>query len=151
MSNHPFSDTIALRGHHFLCTLHYQGAGYSAAFTDNFTALCQHIHATPDVQVRVASMADNICQACPSLQDDGQHCAHQASVMQRDRALLDEMGWHPDTVMPLGEAHLAVLAQREHLMSKVCPGCEWLPRCLEKGPYGIASPLNQRRYEEPVR
>ncbi len=150
MSNHPFSDTIALRGHHFLCTLHYQGAGYSAGFTDNFTALCQHIQDTPDVQVRVAPMADEVCRACPSLQDDAETCAYQTSVMRRDRALLDEMGWQAGTVMPLREAHLAVLAQREHLMAKVCPGCDWLPRCLEKGPYGIASPLNESRSKEFV-
>lgn len=137
-------ELLTLRGHHFLCSLHYQGAGYSAAFTDNFTALMQQVQTGAVTRVRVAPMADAICQACPSLQSDQQSCEFQASVMRRDRALLDAMDWQPGQEFDLEEAHLAVLARREALMAEVCPGCEWLPRCQEKGPYGLASPLRRR-------
>lgn len=134
---------LSLRGHHFLCTLHYQGAGYSTGFTDNFTALCESIVARGASTVEVAGMADPICQACPSLQPDGETCATQDSIMRRDRALLDAMGWEPGRVMSLEAAHWAVIDRREELMSQVCPGCEWLPRCTEKGPNGLASPLRR--------
>ncbi|MDB5100916.1 MAG: hypothetical protein JWM80_5337 [Cyanobacteria bacterium RYN_339] len=134
---------IALRGHHFLCTLHYRGAGYSTDFTDNFTALCDGVRAAGAVDVEVAAMADPICTACPSLQPDGQSCQYQESIMRRDHALLDAMGWEPGRVMSLDDAHWAVLARREELMGQVCVGCEWLPRCQEKGPYGLMSPLTR--------
>lgn len=134
---------LELRGHHFLCTLHYRGAGYSAGFTDNFTALMQDVRARGTTTVKVAAQADGICVACPSLQPDGQACEYQASIMRRDGALLDAMGWKPGDELGLEAAHWAVLARREELMASVCPGCEWLPRCTEKGPYGMASPLTR--------
>ena len=90
--------------------------------------------------VEVAAMADPICAACPSLQPDGQSFEFQASVMRRDQALLGAMGWRPGLVLNLEEAFFAVMARREELMADVCGGCEWLPRCREKGPNGIASP-----------
>lgn len=134
---------LSLRGHHFLCSLHYQGAGYSAAFTDNFTAIAEGIAARGASRVQVAGMADGICGACPSLQADGQACEFQDSVLRRDRALLDAMGWAPGQVLDLGEAYWAVIDRREALMAEVCVGCEWLPRCTEKGPNGIASPIRR--------
>lgn len=137
-------ETLSLRGHHFLCSLHYQGAGYSAAFTDNFTSLMQQVQAEDIRRVRIAPMADAICQACPSLQADEESCEFQGSVMRRDRALLQAMNWQPGQEFSLEEAHLAVLARRDELMAEVCTGCEWLSRCQEKGPYGLASPLRRR-------
>lgn len=134
---------VVLRGHHFLCTLHYQGAGYSHGFTDNMTAICEGIAARGTNTVEVAEMADPICTACPSLQPDGQRCEFQDSVMRRDQALLGPMGWVPGQVLDLEEAYKAVLARRDELMADVCTGCEWLPRCREKGPNGIASPVTR--------
>ena len=134
---------LTLRGHHFLCSLHYQGAGYSNGFTDNFTVLCEAIVGRGENTVEVAAMADPICKACPSLQPDGETCATQDSIMRRDRALLEGMGWAPGQVMSLEEAHWAVLDRREELMKDVCTGCEWLPRCQEKGPNGLASPITR--------
>lgn len=134
---------VSLRGHHFLCSLHYRGAGYSTAFTDNFTAITEGIRERGTNLVAIAPLADGICQACPSLQPDGASCEFQDSIMRRDGALLDKMGWAPGRVMDLEEAHWAVLARREELMSVVCPGCEWLPRCTARGPYGNASPLTR--------
>jgi hypothetical protein len=134
---------LTLRGHHFLCSLHYRGAGYSAAFTDNFTAQMAAVRDRGRSMVEVAGQADVVCKACPSLQPDGETCEYQASIMRRDGALLDAMGWKPGDVLDLEAAHWAVLARREALMKEVCPGCEWLPRCTEKGPYGMASPLTR--------
>src|SRR5205823_6524082 len=91
----PAVSDLSLRGHHFLCSLHYRGAGYSAAFTDNFTALMEGVRARGETRVRVAEMADGVCVACPSLQADGERCEYQESVMRRDGALLSAMGWEP--------------------------------------------------------
>jgi hypothetical protein len=134
---------LALRGHHFLCTLHFQGAGYSTGFTGNMTALCAGIAERGTTTVEVAAMADPICSACPSLQPDGQSCATQDSVMRRDSALLDAMGWAPGQVKSLEAPYWAVLDSRDELIADLCTGCEWLPRCREKGPNGIASPLTR--------
>jgi hypothetical protein len=133
--------------------LHFQGAGYSTGFVKNFKALMEGVAAREQSWVRVAPLADDICGACPSLQDDGETCAYQASIMRRDRALLEPMGWQPGDVLDLEEAHKAVLAQRDTLMASVCTGCEWLPRCTANGPHGIASPLRRpvRTREEELR
>lgn len=143
---------MTLRGHHFLCSLHYQGAGYSTNFTDNFTQHMREVRANRVTHVEISPMADAICQACPSLQADQQRCEYQDSVTRRDRALLDAMGWAAGDVLDLEAAQRDVLARREELMKDVCPGCEWLPRCLEKGPHGIGSPLHRERaYQEEPR
>ena len=140
-----------LRGHHFLCTLHYRGAGYSDGFTANFNALVAGVRDRDRTAVTIAPMADGICTACPSLQPDGERCAYQDSIMRRDAALLEAMGWQPGQTLDLEEAHWAVLARREALMAEVCTGCEWLPRCREKGPYGVASPLTRPTTEACAR
>lgn len=132
---------LQLRGHHFLCTLHYQGAGYSEGFTGNFTRLVAGIASRRRQEVEVAAQADPICVACPSLQPDGQTCESQASVMRRDAALLDLMGWSPGQVLDLEAAQWAILARRQELMDATCGGCGWRDRCETKGPYGLASPL----------
>lgn len=137
------SPALSLRGHHFLCTLHFQGAGYSSGFVANFTRLMEGVASRDQTWVQVEGMADDICTACPSLQPDGVSCEYQASISRRDEALLQAMGWEPGQVLELGAAHRQVLARRESLMASVCPGCEWLPRCTEKGPHGIASPLSR--------
>lgn len=134
---------LTLRGHHFLCSLHYRGAGYSEAFTDNFTAIAEASRTRPTSVVEVAGLADGICKACPSLQPDGESCQYQESIMRRDQALLDAMGWAPGQQLVLADAHWQVLARREELMGRVCAGCEWLPRCQDRGPYGIMSPLTR--------
>ena len=134
---------LTLRGHHFLCALHYRGAGYSADFTDNFTAICEAARDRGVNTVAIAEFADGICGACPSLQPDGESCEFQASILRRDRALLSAMNWQPGQVLALEEAHWHVLERRSELMQTVCPGCEWLPRCQENGPYGLMSPLTR--------
>lgn len=140
---------LSLRGHHFLCTLHYQGAGYSSGFVANFSRLMEEAAARPETYVQVAPEADAICGACPSLQPDGRTCEYQASILRRDRALLEATGWEPGQVLELGAAHRAVLANREALMEAVCAGCEWLPRCTSLGPHGIASPLRRDASPKP--
>lgn len=141
MSGAQSPGPLSLRGHHFLCALHYRGAGYSEAFTANFTRLVEAVAQGQRQQVVVAEEADGICTACPSLQADGRSCEFQASVMNRDQALLSRMGWQPGQVLDLEAAQWAVLARRGELMEATCEGCEWRPRCDSKGPYGVASPL----------
>ena len=55
------------RPHHFLCTLGFQGKGYSPDFVKNFSEIADVLRGEDgDEQlIKVIKNCDDICRACP--------------------------------------------------------------------------------------
>lgn len=115
---------LTFRPHHFLCTLGYEGKGYSVPFTDNYTQIAAAIKANEDVKITVVGHTDSICGPCPHKR--GKACTKEAyiqSLDQRHAAILnlepgDELSWAQAkerlrTYMTVDAFHHA------------CQGCEW--------------------------
>ncbi len=57
----------ALRGHHLICLHFFDGSGYNPEFIAN---LEKTLDAAEDGDIEVCSGADDICMACPSLENN---------------------------------------------------------------------------------
>lgn len=74
---------IQFRPHHFLCTLGFQGKGYSPNFVRNY----KHIHKTltdsPNTTIHIVDKTDSICSQCPFKQDS--LCQNQTKIQALDK------------------------------------------------------------------
>lgn len=124
--------TVRLRPHHLLCVLTYAGKGYSPAFTVNLTAIAGRLAGGEEVEI--VAGPDDIC--APLLSDPQPHC-HRASVSERDRAAMDNLGGvlalavRPGDRLVLDATRLGQLRAAfaaGHVRS-ACHACEWAELC----------------------
>jgi len=77
---------LRYRPHHFLCSLGFEGKGYSPEFTANMTAIVQGRLRAPggeSARITVTVAADDICAPCPSRRMTG--CDNDAKIAALDR------------------------------------------------------------------
>ena len=97
------SDALPYRRHHFLCSLGFEGKGYSDAFTANMAAIVQGRLRAPGgaaTLIGVTATADAICAPCPKRQDSG--CIEQARIDALDAAHGAALGIAPRRPTELG-------------------------------------------------
>ena len=63
-------EEINLRAHHLLCTVLFEGKGYSDGFTDNMTSIV-NLLLEKDNYIILKKSKDIICGDCPNLKCDG--------------------------------------------------------------------------------
>jgi len=59
-------EIIKFRPHHFLCTLGFQGHGYSLGFVKNYKKIVQRLAFDENTLIEVVGNMDSICFACPN-------------------------------------------------------------------------------------
>lgn len=120
---------IRLRPHHALCLQTYVGKGYSDSFAENMTRISQALAQRPTQMVHFTLGADEICQACPNLQNGV--CSKEESC-----GTLDQLAW---TAMELGCGEVLTWAEATRLVEQnllktgryhaLCDGCTWEEIC----------------------
>ena len=120
---------IRYRPHHFLCSLGFEGKGYSDAFTANMNAIVMgrlRAEGGAATEIEVVGAADDICAPCPLRRGTG--CAKQAKIDRLDAAHGRALGIAPGDRLTWGEALERVRAKvRPEDLQTICAGCEWLP------------------------
>ena len=118
---------LRYRPHHFLCSLGFQGKGYSDAFTDNMArSVMGRLRAPAGASevIEVAAATDDICAPCPKRR--GTLCESQPKIDALDSAHARTLGLVPGQRLTWGEAQDRI---RAHVppgsLSKLCAGCEW--------------------------
>ncbi|PSM17844.1 MULTISPECIES: DUF1284 domain-containing protein [Nitratireductor] len=143
--------TVRLRPHHLLCVLTYAGKGYSPAFTANMTAIAGRLAGGEDVEV--VAGPDDVC--APLLSDPQPHC-HRASVSERDRAAIDDLGRVLALPVRLGGrlrldatwlGRLRAAFAAGHVRS-ACHECEWDALCTAIAQDGFAHTVLAARARE---
>jgi hypothetical protein len=120
--------SLSLRPHHVLCSIGFQGHGYSDAFTANMTRVVVGILRAPrgdETRIRITTSADTICAPCPKRRGLG--CAGQDRVDRLDRAHGAALGLSNGDVLSWGEAQDRVrrnVAPED--LTTLCAGCPWL-------------------------
>jgi hypothetical protein len=119
--------SLRFRPHHFLCTLSFQGKGYSPPFIKNYQSICDQLRA-PDgdsIEIEVIEETDAICKPCPHRR--GSLCTEQTKIEQLDQAHAKVLGIKPGDQLTWGEAKDR-LRQRMSIAThlEICQGCEWL-------------------------
>ncbi len=128
---------VHLRGHHLLCILTYKGAGYSAAFTENFDRLIEKLNA--GAVIKITDGPDDVCCALkddPSAPHWATNCI-SASVQRRDQKALAAVGRHfqqkleTGSRLKLSKTMIDDLRQAfaSGLIRAACQDCEWQGFC----------------------
>ncbi len=126
---------VRYRPHHFLCSLGFEGKGYSPGFTANMSAIVMgrlrapHGDATP---IEVTGGLDDICAPCPK--NRGHVCAVQARIDRLDAAHGAALCLAPGDTLTWGEAKARILeGVPPGSLATLCAGCAWEPSGMCEG------------------
>jgi uncharacterized protein len=132
---------VRLRGHHFLCILTYRGAGYSAPFVANMSAMVDRIAA--GAKVEVITGPDDICGGLtPACRAASGHDCQRADTMALDRIALSQVGNLLGRGLdgPLTADEFATL-RRAFAAGDIrgaCAACPWYDFCTDIAAAGYA-------------
>jgi uncharacterized protein len=136
---------VRYRPHHFLCSLGFEGKGYSDAFTANMTAIVMGQLRQPsgdETVITVTEAVDDICMPCPKRR--GQLCATQSSIDKLDAAHATALNLVPGETLTWGEAQRRIRAAvPPGSLKTLCAGCEWEP-------YGMCEAALARLHNTPT-
>jgi len=122
------AEPVRYRPHHFLCSLGFQGKGYSEAFAANMaTIVMGRLRAAGgmDTVIEVTGATDDICAPCPKKR--GLACTSQAKITRLDTAHAAALGLAPGDRITWGQALARIRAQvRPGDLARLCAGCDWL-------------------------
>lgn len=113
---------LEFRPHHFLCTLGFQGKGYSDAFVENFSRIVASLD--DETLIRVTPQTDSICGPCPNRVDTT--CSSEAKIGKLDQAHADALELKAGDVLSWKQAKERVASrlslEKFHL---ACALCSW--------------------------
>ena len=116
---------LQFRPHHFMCTLAFQGKGYSIPFVKNYQNIVKTLDADPNTSIEVISKLDAICKACPN-QTEKQSCTKQAFIEKLDAAHAKTLDLKENQILTWNEAKEKIkknmTLERFHV---ACEGCQW--------------------------
>lgn len=117
---------LALRAHHGLCLLSWQGKGYSPAFTAEMDRVAALLAAAPQTEIRLLAAPDGLCARCPNLR--GAACSSSRPA-QYDRAVLAALGLEAGAVLPWGRLRARTRELARTSLPAICGGCQWFSIC----------------------
>ncbi len=115
---------LSFRPHHFLCTLGFQGAGYSAGFIENYAQIVEALRDNEELPIEVVADGDSICGACPNLEERG--CKTTEKIRALDRRHSHILSLYPGDVVTwkMGKDRLKEKMTID-AFHKACEGCQW--------------------------
>ncbi len=120
--------TIKFRPHHFLCTLCFQGKGYSPSFVENYQAISARLKApTGDQEViHITAQSDSICAPCPHNQ--GKQCTTEEKIATLDHNHAEALDVKVGEKISWGAAKQKI-AENISLekFHTICAPCQWKP------------------------
>ena len=112
---------LTFRPHHFLCTLGFQGKGYSPDFVQNYQKIKDNL--TDDTEILVVSYTDSICAPCPHRRE--KTCTKETFIQSLDQRHAYALSIKDGNRLTWREAkqRLKNLTVKDH--HKMCDGCSW--------------------------
>jgi hypothetical protein len=117
---------IQYRPHHFLCTLGFQGKGYSPQFIDNFQQISDILNSREGdgIPIQVVQQTDSICGPCPHKR--GALCKDQEKIAVLDVRHQEVLSLHTGQVLTWGEAKEKIKTSISYdKFQEICEGCSW--------------------------
>jgi hypothetical protein len=120
---------VRYRPHHFLCSLGYEGRGYSPDFTANMTAIVMgrlRAEGGDATEILVTGALDDICAPCPKRRGDT--CATQDKIARLDANHAHALALKPGDRLTWGQAKARIrMHVKPGTLRTLCAGCEWEP------------------------
>lgn len=119
---------IRFRPHHFLCTVGFQGKGYSEAFVAGFARIAAELRDTPagdSVLITVVEReTDSICNPCPNRRDS--LCETETKIQTLDSAHARVLGLRAGDSITWGEAKDRIKKNMTlENFHAACEPCSW--------------------------
>jgi len=111
-----------------LCSLGFQGLGYSRAFVENMRSIVEAMQSA-SAELLLLDGPDSICAACPHL--GGNRCGKtddsEAAIRRADRFVLAAVGMKPGERASAADVfeRIAARVSTDDAHSSVCADCEW--------------------------
>lgn len=131
---------IRFRPHHFLCTVGFEGKGYSEEFVANYSRIAEGLRETPsgdDAEITVIEEAtDSICHPCPNRREN--LCETETKIRTLDSAHAEILEIKSGDVLTWGEAKNRIRTKMTlEKFHTACAPCSWkraglCERALEK-------------------
>jgi hypothetical protein len=119
---------IRFRPHHFLCSLGYEGKGYSDAFTANMSDIVVgrlRSAGGEKTRITVTFVADSICTPCPERRDLG--CVKINTIRQLDERHAKALNLRDGECITWEEALKRIKKNvPPGSLSTLCQNCQWL-------------------------
>lgn len=135
---------IKYRPHHFLCSLGFQGKGYSEEFTANMASIVDgrlRADGGDDLPIQVVGGTDDICAPCPKRR--GNLCTQQLRINVLDRSHAKALQLKPHELLTWGEAKARIKRNvPKGSLKQICNGCQWEP-------YGMCEEALAELHDQP--
>jgi uncharacterized protein len=118
--------TIKFRPHHFLCTLGFQGKGYSPKFVSNYQTIVDQLTGPQgdQIPITVVEHTDSICAPCPNKRD--KLCTTQDKITALDQSHSEILNIQPGDVLTWGEAKQKIAREMSvEKFNNACSICSW--------------------------
>lgn len=128
------SFNIKIRAHHLLCLQGYQGYGYNSRFTVNLEKVAALINRTSDLEVKIVTDSDLICDYCPHNGILGCRKDQNSSskIKAMDTKVLEKLDLKEG-----GSAKIQNIIALTNVKFKtyfdiqpICGNCQWKEKCL---------------------
>ena len=119
---------VTFRPHHFLCSLGFQGRGYSDGFTANMARIVDGTlrqAGGDDTVIEVTGATDDICAPCPKRRET--LCTEQEKIAALDARHARALGLFVGSRLSWGEAKRRIVKRvPPGSLQNLCQGCQWL-------------------------
>lgn len=116
---------IQFRPHHFMCTIGFQGMGYSPKFINNYQKIIIKITKNPNTLINIVKKQDDICNACPHLRVKT-GCISASKVDAIDARHMELLGFEYNEVISWNSAKQIIKTRMTtEKFEYACNGCEW--------------------------
>jgi len=117
---------MRLRPHHLLCTLAFEGKGYSDIFAQNMTSIVKKLNSRRGLSVNLIFSSDDICTKCPNLLQSGA-CADNDKVMSMDRKVMELMHLEEKSYKYGFLLDMVKHSITAESLNSICSSCTWFP------------------------
>lgn len=115
---------IRFRPHHFLCTLGFQGKGYTPLYVEKYRQIVDTLYNDETLSIEVVGEGDSICQFCPHLSQ--KRCSQEPKVQRIDENHRHILGIKTGDVLTWAEAKQRLKEKMTlDVFHTACEGCEW--------------------------
>ena len=118
---------LEFRPHHFMCTLGFEGHGYSDEFVRVYQEIADRLRVDPsgdECLIRVAPDTDSICEPCPNRRE--KLCTSEEKIRKLDAGHARVLGLKSNEVMSWGEAKSRIAEKMtSEAFETVCAPCSW--------------------------
>lgn len=117
---------IRFRPHHFLCSLSYQGMGYSLAFIKNYDRIIKQLRDDETSLILVENGLDDICKKCPHKKEALTTCTSQPIIEKLDNAHAAILNFREGEILSFKSAKERICDSMSlEQFHEACAPCEW--------------------------